>query len=361
MSKFNQKKQKVKNQINAQKVEQEISNTGKLSQRINAKKVNIGTKSITCPKCKSLNKNASRFCKKCGESLTKLCLTCWTENELSTVFCTTCGTDIKKSKFGIPPQLAKAWKEKFASQNWQAPPIDEPTLAILKRMGQPVNKNEMILLTAGITGESLIHKLSVVGKDVLPDPIFKEKHTGSITLTSQRIIVKNRVDGWVASYPHEYLNNLTTNQGSTLKAGYKKAESFTFFLDYKNLGKIVIHKLVPTLIQPRGMIARITSDNSHNAQMDLQTTLINTVLAKRIQESNDENLMFANFFLSIVELQKNYHQNRTNFTSGLSFEKFIQDAPEIKLLPEKDSCAPKAATMLVLVVVLVSLVANILF
>lgn len=361
MSNYNQKKQKVENQINAENVEQDIENSGKLNQNINAKKVQIGNKPVSCPKCKTSNKRTDKFCKKCGQSLTNLCLTCWTENDLSTVFCTSCGMEVKKTKFGISPELTQKWKEKFTSLGWKSQPIDDITSTLLARMGQPVDSHEVVILSASITGDSYIEKISVTGKDILPDIVFKDKRTGIIIFTNRRTIVKNYVDGWIASYPHEYLSDVTTNQGTRLVDGRTKKGYLNFFLDYKTFGKISIQKFTPSLMEPRGMLARLTSDSSHNARMDLQTTLFNTVMVQKIQESNDDNILFSNFFFSIIEIQNKFQQHKTNYTLGLSFEQFIQDAPEIKLPPDKDSCAPKAAAMLMLMVALVSLVTNWLF
>lgn len=356
MSNYNQKKQKVNNQVNAENVEQEIENTGKMSQEINAQKVQIGTKPVICPKCKTSNKTSSKFCKKCGQSLTKLCKTCWTENDLTTVFCVTCGVEVDKSKFGISPELAQKWKEKFASLGWQTGEVREKTRAILERMGQPFDSREIVILDAGVIGDSSICKLSVGGKEVSADPIFKEKCTGGIKLTSQRILVTNYVDGLVASYPHEYLIDLSTSQEKML--GGKTV--FIFSLDYGTFGTINIHKIIPGLYQ-RSFFERLTSSDSFNARMDLQTTMINTVIARRIQDTHDENAVFMNFFQSIIELQRSFHQNTQGFTPGLSSGQFIQDAPEIKLPPEKDPCAPKAAAMLMILIAMVSLVTHWLF
>lgn len=353
MSNYNQKKQKVENQINAENVEQDIENSGKLNQSINAKKVQIGNKPVSCPKCKTSNKRTDKFCKKCGESLTNLCLTCWTENDLSTVFCTSCGTEVKKSKFGISPQLTQKWIERFASYGWSRGQIAGPkTRPVLERMGQPVNEHEISIIDAGIIYNSRLYKVNVAGKEFRADFVHQKKMVGSIDITNQRIIIYNYVDGYIASYPHEYLKTFTTYQGET----YMGDETVVFSLGYKNLGEINIHRVMPSMLQPRGVLARMSSSDSYNAQMDLQTTMVNTTIVRRIKEANDENSEFRNFFQSIIELQQGFHQNKQGFTSNLRAEQVVQDVPEIKLPPDDDSCAPKAATMLLVFIGVISLI-----
>ncbi len=330
MSDFDQENQQVGNQVNADNVEQEIENSGNLSQEINAQKVRIGNKPITCPNCKTSNKSINRFCKKCGQSLTKLCKTCGTENELTTTFCISCGTEVDKSKFGVPPQYAQAWKEKFLSLGWHVSSIDETTSSILEKIGQPTNKNEIVILSVGITGNSSIHKVSVGGREILPDPIYKDKHTGSLMVTSQRIIIKSLVNGWVASYPHEYLDYSSTSQGSIL-VNFKKEETYAFSLDYIGLGKVTINKFMPSLLQPRGVISRMTSSDLFNAQMDLQTTMVNATIGNKLQATYNENSIFSGFFEYVIELQKNYHKNMPDFASGISGEQFIYIPPATQL------------------------------
>jgi len=354
MSNYNQKKQNVKNQVNAENVEQDIENSGKLHQSINAKSVQIGNKPVSCPKCKTSNKRTDKFCKKCGQSLTNLCLTCWTENDLSTVFCTSCGTEVRKSKFGISPQLTQKWIEKFAEFGWhrRGQVGGTKTLPILERMGQPVNQHETLILEAGILYNTRIYKISVAGKEFRADIVHQKKTIGGIDITNQRIIVYNYVDGWIASYPHEYLSTVSTYKGES----YMGDETFAFSLGYKNLGEINIYRTMPSMLQPRGVLARMTSSDFYNTQMDLQTTMVNTTIVRRIQEAQDENSVFTNFFQSIIELQQSFHQNKQGFTSNLSAAQVIQDAPGIKLPPDDDSCAPKAATMLLVFIGVISLI-----
>ncbi len=342
MNDFNQKNQRVENQVNAENVEQEIENSGNLSQEINAQKVHIGNKPVSCPNCKTSNKITNRFCKECGKSLTKLCKTCWTENDLVSIYCVSCGTEVDSSKFSIPPQYAQLWKERFMSLGWHVSPISQGILEKLEKIGQPTNKNEIIILTVGVSGKSIIHKASVAGREILPNPspVHEKMVMGSIIFTSQRIILKSDPGRWVASYPHEYLDNITSSEGIAF-VYFKKQDAVTFSLDYKGLGKVAIHKLMPSLIQPRGIISRMTSSDLWNAQMDLQTTLINTAIGGKLQESYTENSVFTSFFEYIIELQKNHHKNMPDLTSGISSEQFIY-SPPVAQLQQVVTPSPKA-------------------
>jgi len=352
MSDFDQKKQQVENQVNADNVDQEIENTGTLSQEINAQKVRIGNKPITCPNCKTSNKPTSRFCKSCGQSLTKLCKTCWTENDLSTVYCVSCGTEVESSKFSIPPQATQLWKEKFLSNGWHVSPINQWTSASLEKIGQPTNKHEIIILNVGISGKSIIHKASVRGREILSDPVYKDKVVGGIYFTNQRIILKDYVDGWMAAYPHEYLDDTSSSQGTDF-VNFEKKDVVTFSLDYKNLGSIKIHKVMPSLLKPRGLISRMTSSDMFNAQMDLQTTMINAAIGGKLQESYNENTIFSGFFEYIIELQKTYHKNISDFTEGISYEQFTYIPPVTQQSQQQkksdESCLPAAILIFVII------------
>jgi hypothetical protein len=358
MNDYNQRKQRVKNQINAENVEQDIENLGKLNQEINAKKVRIGSKPITCPNCKTSNKSTNKFCKACGTSLTKLCKTCRTENELSAIYCISCGAEIEKSKFSIPPQYAQAWKEKFMSQGWHISPINEWTLQKLEKIGQPSDKNENIILCVGVSGTSVIHKLKAAGREVLPNinPTHEKMVMGSVFFTNQRVIVKSDPDGWVVAYPHEYLEDVTTSQGSAF-VNFKKVDSVAIKLHYKGLGTIEIHRKMPSLIEPRGMFARMTSSDLHNAQMDMQTSVINASLGGVLREAHGENSTFVSFFEYIIDLQKDYHLNQPISVEQISREKFIYIPPETSsqqttnTTKTDSSCAP-----IVLVLFLVGVV-----
>ena len=352
MSDFDQENQQVGNQVNADNVEQEIENSGNLSQEINAQKVRIGNKPITCPNCKTSNKSINRFCKKCGQSLTRLCKTCWTENDLSSVYCVSCGTEVESSKFSIQPQYAQAWKEKFMSLGWHVSPISEGTLEKLNKIGQPTSKNEIVILSVGVSGKSVIHKASVAGREILPNPVYENMVMGSVIFTSQRIILKSDPGGWVASYPHEYLDNVTTSEGVAF-VGFTKKDSFIFSLDYKGLGRVEIHKFMPSLIKPRGMVSRMTSSDLFNSQMDLQTTMVNTVIGGRLQESYSENSVFTSFFERIIELQKSYHKDTQDFALGLSREQFIYSPPVTQSQQasksDNSSCVPIAIILFIIV------------
>lgn len=353
MSDFDQKNQQIENQVNADNVEQEIENSGTLSQEINAQKVRIGNKPVTCPNCKTSNKSSSRFCKSCGQSLTKLCKTCWTENDLSTVYCVSCGTEVESSKFSIPPQSAQIWKEKFLSNGWHVSPISESTSAILEKIEQPTNKNEFVILSVGISSNSIIHKASVRGREILPDPIYKDKVTGAIIFTNQRIIIRNYTDGWLAAYPHEYLDDTSASQGTDF-INFEKKDTVTFSLDYKSLGNVRIHKVMPSLLKPRGLISRMTSSDMFNAQMDLQTTMINAAIGGKIQESYNENTIFSGFFEYIVELQKSYHKNSQDYSLGISPEQFIYTPPVTQSQQTSKSSDSSCVVIAIILFIIVS-------
>lgn len=77
MSKFDQKKQKVNTQLNADKI-------------------NIGLKSITCPNCQHGSPAKAKFCAECGTSLIFNCPLCNSDTPLGSKFCSGCGKEIKK-------------------------------------------------------------------------------------------------------------------------------------------------------------------------------------------------------------------------------------------------------------------------
>ena len=75
MSNFDQKNQKVNTQLNADKI-------------------NIELKSITCPNCQQGNPPKAKFCSECGTSLLFKCPICNSETPLSGKFCSGCGKEI---------------------------------------------------------------------------------------------------------------------------------------------------------------------------------------------------------------------------------------------------------------------------
>lgn len=75
MSSFDQKNQKVNTQLNADKI-------------------NIDLKSITCPNCQQGNPPKAKFCSECGASLLFKCPICNSETPLSGKFCSGCGKEI---------------------------------------------------------------------------------------------------------------------------------------------------------------------------------------------------------------------------------------------------------------------------
>lgn len=77
MSKFDQKNQKVNTQLNADKI-------------------NIDLKPITCPNCQHGNPAKAKFCAECGTSLIFKCPLCNSETPLGAKFCSGCGKEIKK-------------------------------------------------------------------------------------------------------------------------------------------------------------------------------------------------------------------------------------------------------------------------
>lgn len=330
MSNYNQKRQKVENQVNADNIEQEIENSGTLSQEINAKKVHIGDKPITCPKCKTSNKYTSRFCKSCGSSLTKICKVCWTENDLSTTFCTNCGVEVDSSRFSISPQQVAIFKDKFAEAGWRASSIDRATTNALEKMGRPINKQETVILSATITGDSLIYKVSVNDKSISSLPILKSAISGTFRITNQRIILCNLIDGWIASYPHEYLVSLVTSQEKHL-AGIEVKESFIISLNYNKLGTIKIYKELP----PKPSVYW-----GSDPQLELQRSMLNASAIDLWKSTSAENLLFTRVFQHIVDIRKNHIKDDSHLS--IDNEQFFRNAPEI--LPSLTTNSSKSSS-----------------
>lgn len=82
MSKFDQKNQRVNTQLNADKI-------------------NIGIKPITCPDCQNGNPSNAKYCSQCGASLTFKCPLCKSETPLGGRFCLGCGKEIARIDFEI--------------------------------------------------------------------------------------------------------------------------------------------------------------------------------------------------------------------------------------------------------------------
>lgn len=76
MSNFDQRNQKVDTQLNADKI-------------------NVGLKPVTCPKCKHGNPAKAKFCSECGTSLVIKCPICNEETSVGAKFCSGCGTEIE--------------------------------------------------------------------------------------------------------------------------------------------------------------------------------------------------------------------------------------------------------------------------
>lgn len=77
MSKFDQKNQNVNTQLNADKI-------------------NIELKSITCPNCQQGNPAKAKYCSECGTSLVFKCPLCNSETSLGAKFCSGCGKEINQ-------------------------------------------------------------------------------------------------------------------------------------------------------------------------------------------------------------------------------------------------------------------------
>lgn len=78
MSKYDQRNQKVDTQLNADKI-------------------NVGLKPITCPKCKHGNPARAKFCSECGTSLVFKCPICQEETPVGAKFCSGCGVEIENA------------------------------------------------------------------------------------------------------------------------------------------------------------------------------------------------------------------------------------------------------------------------
>ena len=78
MSTFDQKNQKVDTQLNADKI-------------------NVELKPITCPECKHGNPAQAKFCSECGTSLLFKCPICKEETPVGAKFCLGCGIEISKA------------------------------------------------------------------------------------------------------------------------------------------------------------------------------------------------------------------------------------------------------------------------
>lgn len=78
MSKFDQRNQKVDTQLNADKI-------------------NVGLKPVTCPKCKNGNPATAKYCGECGASLFVKCSICKEETSVGSKFCSGCGIEIGKA------------------------------------------------------------------------------------------------------------------------------------------------------------------------------------------------------------------------------------------------------------------------
>lgn len=93
MSKFDQRNQNVSTQLNADKI-------------------NIELKSITCPNCKQGNPAKAKYCSECGTSLMFKCPLCKSETPLGAKFCSGCGKEIKK----IASDIEKANSKRGGSE-----------------------------------------------------------------------------------------------------------------------------------------------------------------------------------------------------------------------------------------------------
>lgn len=77
-AKFDQRGQKVINQVNAESVG----------------KVTLGSKPIVCPKCQTENLPTNKFCIECGTLLIFTCPVCESETPITSKFCSGCGQEI---------------------------------------------------------------------------------------------------------------------------------------------------------------------------------------------------------------------------------------------------------------------------
>ncbi|MBI4763615.1 MAG: zinc ribbon domain-containing protein [Deltaproteobacteria bacterium] len=53
---------------------------------------------MNCPKCRTENQEARKFCRKCGAKLILACPQCGFENLPEDLFCSECGQDLRASK-----------------------------------------------------------------------------------------------------------------------------------------------------------------------------------------------------------------------------------------------------------------------
>ncbi len=182
MSKFDQRNQKVDKQINADKV-------------------SIGTKPITCPQCQCENPPKARFCSECGASLVFKCPVCNSETPLGSKFCSGCGKaissierdiEIAQKAGGVLKELSYTWRTRYDTHTVRE------TLAI----------DEYVLLK-----ESGVYLF----KDDIPDA------NGDLYLTNRRLLILgyevNMNVLWVNySYPLKDISHVEM-----------KTETFLFF------------------------------------------------------------------------------------------------------------------------------------
>lgn len=69
----------------------------KVETQLNADKINVGLKPITCPKCKHGNPAKAKFCSDCGTSLVFKCQICQEESPVGSKFCSGCGVEVENA------------------------------------------------------------------------------------------------------------------------------------------------------------------------------------------------------------------------------------------------------------------------
>jgi hypothetical protein len=88
---FDQRGQKISNQVNAVEIHGDVAGSNIIIGNNNEVALD---KPIVCPKCKHENLRTAKSCAKCGTSLIFTCPICKSETLLGSKFCSGCGQEI---------------------------------------------------------------------------------------------------------------------------------------------------------------------------------------------------------------------------------------------------------------------------
>ena len=96
---------------------------------------------ITCPNCKTANRDGSRFCNECGADLRnagRRCANCGTFNAADRAECANCGARLLATADAEPPELPEEGAPTRELPAFAAPvPEAEPLAAVLPQPTEP--------------------------------------------------------------------------------------------------------------------------------------------------------------------------------------------------------------------------------